>query len=241
MKKVKNLFTNINAVFWFLKELTKYKGLRKKLDEAKNQKDFKKVQDLIKENTFKFSSHIFKHFKLNLNVLGKENIISEPCLFAPNHQGYADIFTLFYALSEEKQISFIARDDLRKVPFYGKWMEDVGSVFIKRNSPRDIIKKIDDVSEGLRNGFSYVLFPGGTRTKNDSLGEFKKGSLKFATKEMVPIVPVKIMGTYRFLEEEGVVKSTDITIEFFNPINTKNLNKEELNNLHNIVFKKISN
>ncbi len=42
-----------------------------------------------------------------------------------------------------------------------------------------------------------VVFPEGTRSKGEQIGEFKAGSFKLATKSKVPIVPVTIDGSYK--------------------------------------------
>ena len=64
------------------------------------------------------------------------------------------------------------------------------------------------------------------------MGEFKKGSLRLATKSGVPVVPVTLNGTYHMYEDMGYVQPGD-EIEFYiHPaIETKELSKTEANNL----------
>ena len=77
-----------------------------------------------------------------------------------------------------------------------------------------------------------VIFPEGTRSKGDEMGEFKAGSFKLATKAKVPIIPVTIKGSYKLMEANGNKIKPDMVEIFIHPeIPTADLSKEELSNL----------
>ena len=63
------------------------------------------------------------------------------------------------------------------------------------------------------------------------IGEFKKGSLKIATKAKdVPVVPLTIEGTYNALEKNGL-NSAKVKLVIDKPIYIKDYSKEQLNEL----------
>ena len=73
-----------------------------------------------------------------------------------------------------------------------------------------------------------VIFPEGTRGKRGRVGEFKKGSLKLATRAKALIVPVTIEGANKGFEDERRFKPCKVRVVFGKPINPSELSKEEL-------------
>ncbi|MDD4754423.1 MAG: lysophospholipid acyltransferase family protein, partial [Desulfitobacteriaceae bacterium] len=174
---------------------------------------------------------IVKKYKINLNISGKENVPEGPVLFVSNHQGYADI-PIYCAVFTEKQIGFVAKTSLGKIPIFGEWIRDIRSIFIEREDPRSSLKTIEEGISLLNQGFSLVIFPEGTRSKGPQMGQFKKGSLRLATKSGVPVVPVTVNGTYHVYEDLGYVHSgASVDFHIHPAIDTKSLSKQEANNL----------
>ncbi|MGI6119375.1 MAG: lysophospholipid acyltransferase family protein, partial [Desulfosporosinus sp.] len=64
--------------------------------------------------------------------------------------------------------------------------------------------------------------------RGETLGEFKPGSLKLALKAGVPIVPITIRGSYRIMEQNGIIiKPAQVKVFISNPIYTDRLNKKQ--------------
>lgn len=182
----------------------------------------------------KFSINILNH---KVDSVGVENIPKGPCVFVMNHQSLFDIPAL--VLNADRLIGFIAKKELLKVPILGQWLKAVHSVPIDRENIREAINVINKGVENLQSGYSMAIFPEGTRAKDGKLKEFKKGSLKLATKANVPIVPVTIDGSYKGYEEEKKFKTANIKIIFDEPIYPDKLTKEEQRELATIVHDKI--
>ncbi|WP_029452899.1 lysophospholipid acyltransferase family protein [Clostridium algidicarnis] len=190
-----------------------------------------------KEAAFQYTKKVVSNWSIKtikiigmeIEVIGKDNIPKEACLFVANHQSYFDVPALIYAI--DKPIGFVAKKELEKIPVYKSWMLDIKSVFIDRNNAREAIKTINEGVQYLKEGYSMGIFPEGTRSKSKHMGEFKKGSLKLATKSKVPIVPISINGTYKAFEETGLLKRASVKIIIDKPIYTKDLTKEEENKL----------
>lgn len=231
MKKIYRLYKNTCFAFWMYFNLRHLRHFHFKIKKYRDSGDVVKEREQILNSTTTWGRGIMKKYKIDLTVTGLENVPEGPVVFVSNHQGYADI-PVFGAAITTKQIGFVAKTSLGKIPVFGEWIRDIRSVFIERDDPRASLKAIDEGIGLLNQGFSLIIFPEGTRSKGPKMGEFKKGSLRLATKPGVPVVPVTMNGTYHVFEEMGYVKP-GAKVEFYiHPvIETKNLSKPEANNL----------
>jgi 1-acyl-sn-glycerol-3-phosphate acyltransferase len=113
-------------------------------------------------------------------------------------------------------------------------------VFMDRNDIRQSVQAINEGVDLLKQGYSMVIFPEGTRSKGETMGEFKQGSFKLATKAGVPIVPVAIKGSYKMMEEKGFIRPASVEVIISKPISTEGLTREELQQLPDRVKEIIS-
>lgn len=185
-----------------------------------------------------WANHILKVIGVKVNIKGMENLPEGNCLVVSNHQSNADFLILMANLN--KHMGFIAKKEILKLHIVGTWMKAMHCVFIDREDIRESLKAINKGIENLEKGYSMVIFPEGTRSKNHNLGEFKKGSMKMATKATVPIVPVVLDNTFKVFEEgKGQLKAASVSMSILQPINVKDLTREEKNNLAEVVREKI--
>ncbi|WP_026908204.1 lysophospholipid acyltransferase family protein [Paucisalibacillus globulus] len=196
------------------------------------------IRKEIFETPQNVSAKVLKKAGTSVHVTGRENIPDEAVLYVANHQGIFDILAFLGHLG--KPIGFIAKKEINKLPIIRTWMGLLNCVFIDRTDRRQSMKAINQGIENLKNGYSLVVFPEGTRSKGTALSEFKPGSLRLATKANVPIVPVTIYGTYKMLEENnGQVKGASVSMIIHEPIfpeSYQSLKSAELaENLQDIV------
>ncbi len=231
MAKIYKLYKNICFAFWMYFNLRHLRHFHFLIKEFREKGDVVKEREQILNSTTAWGNGIMKKYKIDLTVTGIENVPDGPVVFVSNHQGYADI-PVYGAAITKKQLGFVAKTSLGKIPVFGEWIRDIRSVFIERDDPRASLKTIEEGISLLNQGFSLVIFPEGTRSRGSQMGEFKKGSLRLATKPGIPVVPVTLNGTYHVFEEKGYVKPGAI-VEFVihPPIDTKSLSKLEANNL----------
>lgn len=129
------------------------------------------------------------------SVKGKENLtaIEGSCIIAANHKSYLD--PVFVALVQNKQLSFIAKEELFKNKLFGFIIRNLNAYPIKRNSA-DIATLKLGISL-LQSGNSLTIFPQGKRDKTINVDECKAGVALLLTKSKVPVLPIGIGGTYR--------------------------------------------
>ncbi|WP_238883553.1 1-acyl-sn-glycerol-3-phosphate acyltransferase [Clostridium sp. YIM B02551] len=217
-------------------KMIKYKGA---VERGKTQEEIQGINDVVR----KWALSQIKYSGARVTVHGEENVPKDRgVLFISNHQGNFDI-PLFIGYIDKPK-GFIAKIELTKIPIVHIWMKYIDCVFMDRSSIRKSGEAIVEGIKLLKKGTSMVIFPEGTRSKGDKLGEFKAGSFKLATKSKVPIVPVTIKGSYKLMEQNGS-KITPADVELFiHPmIETADLTKEELDELpkrvKNIIAEKL--
>jgi len=178
----------------------------------------------------KWSLVMNESFKVKSNIDGLENLPEGNCLFVANHQGLFDIVEMLAMIP--KPMGFVAKIEYEHTPIISYWMKNIHCVFLDRENPREAIKTFNKASEYLKAGYSITLFAGGTRTRESTVGEFKKGSLKIASKTPhIPIVPVAIEGTYKAFEEKNSFRSAKVKMKVGKAIYQDTLSKEDKKDL----------
>lgn len=185
------------------------------------------------KTAYLWSKYTIKTIGIELDVVGLENIPNEPCVFIGNHTSILDIPIVFYTVN--RMVGFIAKKEVLKVPVLGFWLRRGHCIPLDRENPREAIKVINEGVEKLKVGYSMMIFPEGTRNKEGAVGEFKKGSLKLATKAKSPIIPVSIDRAYRSFEKDRQFKPNKIKVVFGEPIRTDNISREDEKVLHEKV------
>lgn len=184
------------------------------------------------EEAWKYAQEVFRkwtYFTINIigmeiEVEGFENIPDKTCVFMGNHQSILDIPVMRY--STQRTLDFVAKKELAKAPLIGYWITHVKSVTIDRDNVREGIKAINQAVNNIKDGYNFTIFPEGTRSKDGKIHEFKKGSVKIATKSKAPIVPVAIKGTSACFEDSKEFVPGKVKVIFGEAIETENISRE---------------
>ena len=221
-------------IFGYLGTLVAFMPKEKKAEKLLAEGKTDEMDDIVCLGTKTISQKLIKLSGSTVNVHGLENIPDGPVLFVSNHQSNMDIAIICGFIDKPK--GFIAKKELKKLPLISNWITLAGSIYLDRENPRKSMEGILEGIKTLKNGHSLVVFPEGTRSRGDKMGEFKSGSFKLATKSKVPIVPLTIDGTYRVMEANKIlIKPSNINFYVHKPIYTDKLSKEELSNLPETV------
>ena len=87
-----------------------------------------------------------------------------------------------------------------------------------RNDIRQSLQVIVNVTNEVKNGRNYLIFPEGTRSKmGNEMLEFKGGSFKAATKAKCPIVPVALKNCFVPFDS-NTVRPVTVEVHFLDPI-----------------------
>lgn len=159
----------------------------------------------------------------SISTKGLENIDpTKTYVVTSNHLSYLDIPLLFKTLPFN--LYFVAKKQLKSVPFLGWYMMLTGMFFIDNKNKSKTRESLNSIGKRIKEGKSILIFPEGTRSKTGNLGDFKKGAFILAEKSEVDILPIKITGTGEIWNvKHGPLKSGNVTVQILKslPSNTE--------------------
>ena len=134
---------------------------------------------------------------------GKENIPQGPVIICANHSSLIDPVFIAIAFGAKRQLFFMAKAELFKMPVIGGFLRSAGVFPVERGETD--IGAIRTAMKHLKNGKQIMMFPEGTRvSENDSIAA-KSGAVRIAAKLQVPVLPIFISTNKRALHISKVV------------------------------------
>ena len=140
---------------------------------------------------------------VDLQVTGLENIPKENgfMLYA-NHQGMFDVLAI--AATCDNPMGAVLKKELYNIPLLHQIALCTNSFAMDREDVRQSLTVIQSVTEEVKKGRNYLIFPEGTRSRNgNEMGEFHGGSFRCATKSQCPILPIALVDSYKVLDQKG--------------------------------------
>ena len=133
-----------------------------------------------------------------------------PVIIASNHQG---LWESFYLQTLVNPLTTIIKKELIYIPFFGWALNLLNPIKINRSKKVQSAKKVMMTgTQKLRNGFSILLFPEGTRKiPGKRIGKFARSAADLAIKNNVDLIPIyHNSGLYwknkKFIKIPGTVK-----------------------------------
>lgn len=205
-----------------------------RIRRMEKQGNLKACDELAQRKAGTWARSLLRLAGVKVSLSGLENTPQKPCIYVSNHQGNFDIPLLMGYL--DKPHGFLAKKELKKLPSISSWMKYLHCVFIDREDPRQSIAALSRCADLMKEGYSFLIFPEGTRSKSRRMGEFKQGAFKMAFKNHAPIVPVVIDGTYQIMEQQGFwIKPAHVSLKILEPVETQGLSKAELKELGEVI------
>lgn len=154
---------------------------------------------------------------------------NEGFLLVCNHQSLLDPILILGSF-KRKDINFIMKKEIRRIPIAGRWLYNSGYYFLNRQNNREGLQTVLNSINVLKKGKSIGVFIEGTRSKGPKLGEFHDASLKMALKSGVKVVVCTIDNTY-LVKSRFPFRRTKVFLKICAVIN-----KEEYEALNTIEF-----
>jgi 1-acyl-sn-glycerol-3-phosphate acyltransferase len=131
---------------------------------------------------------------VRVRVEGAERLAEPvPRILVSNHQSWYDVFAL---MSMPGPYRFVAKQELGKIPVFGRAWRSAGHISIDRGDTGSAIRTLDEAGRLMRRDrSSVIIFAEGTRSATGELRPFKKGAFMLALQTGVDIVPVGIQGS----------------------------------------------
>ena len=154
----------------------------------------------------------------HVRVVGKEHMETPGAkIYASNHASYFDVVSLMLGLGVPYR--FVAKMEVGRMPFVGTFLKQMGHLKFDRTDPESRLRQAREMEDFLRNGESVFVFPEGTFTGEAGVRPFQLGAFKAAVSTGVPIIPVSLAGTRRFLRDGTYLpRPTSVTITLSPPI-----------------------
>ena len=197
---------NLGRVPWLYAKLCHY---AKHTDKYEEEVKYKHIRYIFQKAV--------ESGNIDLKIYGKENIPDENgFLIYANHQGLFDIMAI--SIECEKPWAAVLKKELYGIPFMKQVVDCTKSYPMDREDIRQSMKVIQAVTEEVKNGRNFLIFPEGTRSKNgNAMLDFHHGSFKCATKAKVPILPIALIDSYKVLDQKGS-KPVTVQVHYLEPI-----------------------
>jgi 1-acyl-sn-glycerol-3-phosphate acyltransferase len=157
-----------------------------------------------------------KSGKVKLEIYGVENLPEETgYIMFPNHQGLYDVLAFFE--SHPRPFTVVMKKEVENVIFLKQILIALKAQAIDRNDVKQSLKVINQMTEEVKQGRNYIIFAEGTRSRDNSLLDFKGGSFKSAINAKCPIVPVALIDSYKVFDTSSIKKQT-VQIHYLKPL-----------------------
>ena len=155
---------------------------------------------------------------IRVKVVGKEYMNSPGAkVYASNHTSYFDVLPLMMGLGVPYR--FVAKSEVHSMPFIGTFLRKMNHLSFVRGDADSRREAIQQIESSLREGDSVFVFPEGTFVPEDGVRPFQLGAFNAAVATGVPIIPVSLAGTRRFLRDGTYLpRPTSVTITLSPPL-----------------------
>ena len=188
------------------------------------------IQKLIYELVSKLFVFPIYKFAFKGHLIGRDNIPQKDAfIMVSNHGSLLDPPLLGHALG--RNISFMAKAELFKIPFLGFIIKACGAYPVKRGIADKNTIKI--ACEKLSNDHCIGIFIDGTRQKNGRVNKPKQGAALLAFKNQKLLLPVAIVNSHRLIRFKFCIPLfSKIVIKVGKPIQPpQSSSRDDLNNL----------
>jgi len=198
----------------------------------------------IQKLTYELVSKLFVlpiyKFVFKGQLIGRDNIPQKDSfIMVSNHGSLLDPPLLGHALG--RNISFMAKAELFKVPFLGSIINACGAYPVKRGiADKNTIKT---ACKKLSNDNSIGIFIDGTRQKNGRVNKPKQGAALLAFKNQKLLLPVAIVNSHRLIRFKFFIPLfSKIVIKVGKPIQPpQSSSRDDLNSVTMYLQDKINN
>lgn len=174
-------------------------------------------------------------------INGKENFPKAPYIICANHSSYTDIVYAYCIIPD--YFVFLAKKELGSIPLFKVFFRSM-NILVDRKNSAAAKQSLETCAERLKEGESIIIFPEGTIPESPpKLKSFKNGPFSLAIKTGVPILPITFLDNHKRLAEGSWFAKASpgqARVVIHEPIDTKNLSKEDLVSLKEQTYDAIA-
>lgn len=141
-------------------------------------------------------------------------VASQPAVVVCNHASFFDMHCMGSLGLDD--LGGVVRAWPFRIPAFGFFMRRAGYLNSEELGAEELLGSARVL---IKRGTSMVFFPEGTRSVDGTLGRFYSGAFRLAVEAGVPVVPVCLCGTGRFLRKGGMlIRRSRISIRALEPV-----------------------
>ncbi len=147
-----------------------------------------------------WSGRLLDHARIQRTVHNPDGVSipsGRPVMLMCNHGSLYDIPLTFVSL--KGSIRMLTKRELFSVPLWGRGMRVAEFIAIDRSDHERALRDLDRAREKMTSGICLWVAPEGTRSKDGSIGVFKKGGFMLALQTGALIIPIGIRGAHQVL------------------------------------------
>jgi 1-acyl-sn-glycerol-3-phosphate acyltransferase len=161
-------------------------------------------------------------------VKGAENLPDGPAILLCKHQSAWE--TLFIPAYMPREVCFVYKKELHRVPFFGWGLALLHMIPIDRSRGRDAFEQVVKLGQQrINEGRWPILFPEGTRIAPGKTGRYKAGGALLAVRTNTGIIPIAHNAGECWPRNAFVKKPGLVTVSIGPMIDSKGLDAETLN------------
>lgn len=139
--------------------------------------------------------------------LGKDDL-KKPAILIANHSSFVDLMLM---IGSSDKLLLVTNDWVWNSPFFGFFIRYVEYIHAKDETSFNLPK----IREKIDQGYSILIFPEGTRSRDGRIGRFKKGAFYLAEQMQLDILPVVLHGVGKALRKgDFAVNKSLMTIKY---------------------------
>lgn len=161
-------------------------------------------------------------------IKGAHNLPDGPAIVLSKHQSAWE--TLFFPAHMPREVCFVYKKELHRVPFFGWGLALLRMIPIDRSRGRDAFDEVARLGRvRLDDGRWPLLFPEGTRVPPGKPSRFKTGGARLACVTGAPVIPIALNSGELWRRNAFVKRPGLITVSVGPAIASQGLSPEELN------------
>ena len=166
----------------------------------------------------KVVTRVNKSGRVTIEVHGRELLPEEDgFIMFPNHQGLFDVLAIIEA--NPHPFGVVVKKEAADIILVKQVIRLLRGLSIDRQDTRSSLKLIGRVTEEVKGGRNYLIFPEGTRSrKGNEILDFKAGTFKSAVNAKCPIVPVALINSFKPFDVSSINREI-VQVHFLEPIN----------------------
>jgi 1-acyl-sn-glycerol-3-phosphate acyltransferase len=169
---------------------------------------------------------------IRIEVSGLERIDPRRAyVFMPNHTSFLDGPLVMMLIPGVPRV--ILKKSVLRLPAVGLAMRHVGFVPVDRKGAEGGKKSIARAAALMKDrGYSFLIFPEGTRSRDGRLRAFRRGGFFLALASGTPIAPVTIRGTFELMPKgQKFARKGTVRVIFHDPVSVSGHTVETMTGL----------